>query len=68
MFTPYGGVSYLKSHVKYKGDLLPHFSTSESQVLLMAGVRMSLLPVFNINAQVVKGEATVYRVNASVKF
>lgn len=68
IFTPYGGVSYLKSHVKYKGDLLPHFSETESQMLLMAGVRMSLLPVFNINAQVVKGEATVYRVNASVKF
>ncbi|BBB33080.1 hypothetical protein TTHT_1591 [Thermotomaculum hydrothermale] len=67
-FTPYGGVSYLKSHVKYKGDLLPHFSNSESQVLIMGGVRMSLLPVLNLNAQVVKGEATVYRINASVKF
>ncbi len=68
MFTPYGGVSYLKSHVKYKGDLLPRFSSSESQVLVTAGVRISLLPVLNLNAQVVKGEATVYRVNASVKF
>ncbi len=68
MFTPYGGVSYLKSHVKYKGNLLPRFSETESQMLIMAGVRMSLLPVFNINAQVVKGEATVYKVNASVKF
>ncbi len=68
MFTPYGGVSYLKSHVKYKGNLLPHFSETEGQMLLMAGVRMSLLPVLNINAQVVKGEATVYRLNASFKF
>ncbi len=68
MFTPYGGVSYLKSHVKYKGDLLQHFSNSEGQMVIMAGVRMSLLPILNLNAQVVKGEATVYRVNASVKF
>ncbi len=66
--TPYGGISYVNTYVKYRNGLISDFSDSQGQALIMGGLRMSLLPVFNINAQVIKGEATVYRLNASVKF
>ena len=66
-FTPYCGVSFIRSDIDvYASEW--QFSETSTDTQLYAGVRITFIPFVAITGEVVKGEITKYTVKAGIRF